>query len=104
MPIPAAPALAGPGQPGEVAAAAPDPMSVRHAMTRQKMVTRATTGLGSVMGDPLNRYDTSIDDRRHLILGQLWAMDNPLHLHQLRPPGEPADGPLSNFFPDAQQG
>lgn len=53
---------------------------------------------------PLNRYDTSIDDRGHLILGQLWAMDNALHRHQLKPPGEPVDGPLSDLYPDAPLG
>jgi menaquinol-cytochrome c reductase iron-sulfur subunit len=53
---------------------------------------------------PLNRYDTSIDDRGHLILGQLWAMDNALHKHQLKPPGEPIDGPLSDLYPEVPQG
>jgi Rieske Fe-S protein len=53
---------------------------------------------------PLNRYDTSVDDRGHLILGQLWAIDNALHRHQLKPPGEPVDGPLSDLYPDAPQG
>jgi menaquinol-cytochrome c reductase iron-sulfur subunit len=52
---------------------------------------------------PLNRYDTSIDERGHLILGQLWAMDNALHKHQLKPPGEPVDGPLSVLYPSAPQ-
>jgi Rieske Fe-S protein len=52
---------------------------------------------------PLNRYDTSIDDRGHLILGELWAMDNALHRHQLKPPGEPVDGPLSVLYPSAPQ-
>ena len=52
---------------------------------------------------PLNRYDTSIDERGHLILGQLWAMDNALHKHPLKPPGEPVDGPLSVLYPSAPQ-
>jgi menaquinol-cytochrome c reductase iron-sulfur subunit len=53
---------------------------------------------------PLNRYDTSVDDRGHLILGQLWAMDDALHRHQLKPPGEPVDGPLGLLYPGAPQG
>jgi Rieske Fe-S protein len=52
---------------------------------------------------PLNRYDTSIDDRGHLILGQLYSMDNALRRHPLKPPGEPIDGPLSVLYPDAPQ-
>jgi menaquinol-cytochrome c reductase iron-sulfur subunit len=53
---------------------------------------------------PLNRYDTSIDDRGHLILGQLYSLDNALHRHPLAPPGEPLDGPLAKLYPGAPQG
>jgi menaquinol-cytochrome c reductase iron-sulfur subunit len=53
---------------------------------------------------PLNRYETSLDDRGHLILGQLYALDNGLHRHQLKPPGEPVDGPLSDIYPPVPQG
>jgi menaquinol-cytochrome c reductase iron-sulfur subunit len=53
---------------------------------------------------PLNRYDTSVDSRGHLILGRLWAMDDALRRHQLKPPGEPVDGPLAALYPDAPQG
>ena len=31
-------------------------------------------------------------------------MDNTLHKHQLKPPGEPIDGPVSNLYPDVPQG
>jgi Rieske Fe-S protein len=53
---------------------------------------------------PLNRYETSIDDKGHLILGQLYALDNALHRHQLKGPGEPVDGPLSDLYPEVPQG
>jgi Rieske Fe-S protein len=53
---------------------------------------------------PLNRYNTSIDERGHLILGQLYSLDNALHRHPLKPPGEPLDGPLAKLYPDAPQG
>ena len=53
---------------------------------------------------PLNRYETSVDERGHLILGQLYSLDNALHRHPLKPPGEPLDGPLAKLYPDAPQG
>jgi Rieske Fe-S protein len=53
---------------------------------------------------PLNRYETSISDKGHLILGQLYAMDNSLKRHQLKGPGQPVDGILSYLYPDAPQG
>ena len=53
---------------------------------------------------PLNRYDTKIDDRGHLILGQLYALDDSLKRHQLKGPGQPVDGILSYLYPDAPQG
>jgi Rieske Fe-S protein len=53
---------------------------------------------------PLNRYETSIDDKGHLILGQLYAMDDSLKRHQLKGPGQPVDGILSYLYPDAPQG
>jgi Rieske Fe-S protein len=53
---------------------------------------------------PLNRYETSIDEMGHLILGQLYALDNALHRHQLKGPGEPVDGPLSDLYPEVPQG
>jgi menaquinol-cytochrome c reductase iron-sulfur subunit len=53
---------------------------------------------------PLNRYETSVSDKGHLILGQLYAMDNSLKRHQLKGPGQPVDGILSYLYPDAPQG
>ena len=53
---------------------------------------------------PLNRYETSVDDRGHLILGQLYALDNTMRRHQLKGPGEPVDGPLSDLYPEVPQG
>jgi Rieske Fe-S protein len=53
---------------------------------------------------PLNRYETTIDDRGHLILGQLYALDDSLKRHQLKGPGQPVDGILSYIYPDAPQG
>ena len=53
---------------------------------------------------PLNRYDTSVDDKGHLILGKLYAMDDSLHRHQLKGPGQPVKGLLSYLYPDAPQG
>jgi menaquinol-cytochrome c reductase iron-sulfur subunit len=53
---------------------------------------------------PLNRYATTVDAQGHLILGQLYAMDNSLHRHQLKGPGQPVDGILSYLYPDAPQG
>jgi Rieske Fe-S protein len=53
---------------------------------------------------PLNRYETSIDATGHLILGRLYAMDDGLHRHQLKVPGQAVDGLLSNLYPDAPQG
>lgn len=53
---------------------------------------------------PLNRYETSVDDKGHLILGQLYAMDDSLNRHQLKAPGQPVDGILSYLYPPAPQG
>jgi Rieske Fe-S protein len=53
---------------------------------------------------PLNRYETSVNDKGHLILGQLYAMDDSLKRHQLKGPGQPVDGILSYLYPDAPQG
>jgi len=53
---------------------------------------------------PLNRYETAVNDKGHLILGQLYAMDDSLHRHQLKGPGQPVDGILSYLYPDAPQG
>ena len=53
---------------------------------------------------PLNRYETSIDDEGHLILGQLYALDNAMHRHQIKGPGEPVDGPLSDLYPEVPLG
>ena len=53
---------------------------------------------------PLNRYETSIDDKGHLILGQLYALDNRMRRHQLKGPGQPVDGPLSDLYPEVPQG
>ena len=53
---------------------------------------------------PLNRYETSIDDKGHLILGQLYALDNTMRRHQLKGPGQPVDGPLSDLYPEVPQG
>ena len=53
---------------------------------------------------PLNRYETSVDDKGHLILGQLYAMDDSLKRHQLKGPGQPVDGILSYLYPPAPQG
>ena len=53
---------------------------------------------------PLNRYETSVNDKGHLILGQLYAMDDSLKRHQLKGPGQPVKGILSYLYPDAPQG
>lgn len=53
---------------------------------------------------PLNRYETAVNDKGHLIIGQLYAMDDSLHRHQLKGPGQPVDGILSYLYPDAPQG
>jgi Rieske Fe-S protein len=53
---------------------------------------------------PLNRYETSIDDRRHLILGQLYAVDDQLQRHQLKGPGQPLNGLLRFLYPEAPAG
>jgi menaquinol-cytochrome c reductase iron-sulfur subunit len=53
---------------------------------------------------PLNRYETSIDDRRHLILGQLYAVDDQLQRHQLKAPGQPLNGILRFLYPEAPAG
>ena len=53
---------------------------------------------------PLNRYATTVDERGHLILGELYALDDSLKRHQLKGPGQPVDGILSYIYPDAPQG
>jgi menaquinol-cytochrome c reductase iron-sulfur subunit len=52
---------------------------------------------------PLNRYETRVDARGHLILGRLDAVDMQLHRHPLKPPGEPVDGPGALLYPPAPQ-
>jgi Rieske Fe-S protein len=51
---------------------------------------------------PLNRYATKVD-KGHLILGALYAMDDSLHRHQLKAPGQPVTGLLSFLYPPAPQ-
>jgi menaquinol-cytochrome c reductase iron-sulfur subunit len=53
---------------------------------------------------PLNRYETSVDARGHLILGELYALDNEMRRHQIKGPGEPVDGPLSDLYPEVPLG
>ncbi len=53
---------------------------------------------------PLNRYETSVTDQGHLVLGQLYAMADSLKRHQLKGPGQPVKGILSYLYPDAPQG
>jgi menaquinol-cytochrome c reductase iron-sulfur subunit len=53
---------------------------------------------------PLNRYQTTVNDKGHLILGRLYALDDSLKPHQLKGPGQPVDGILSYLYPDAPQG
>jgi Rieske Fe-S protein len=52
---------------------------------------------------PLNRYETSVDSKGHLILGKLYAVDNNLHPHQLKGPGQPVTGLLSYLYPPSPQ-
>ena len=51
---------------------------------------------------PLNRYATNVV-KGHLILGELYAMDDSLHRHQLKAPGQPVTGLLSFLYPPAPQ-
>jgi menaquinol-cytochrome c reductase iron-sulfur subunit len=51
---------------------------------------------------PLNRYATKVE-KGHLILGELYAMDDSLHRHQLKAPGQPVTGLLSFLYPPAPQ-
>jgi Rieske Fe-S protein len=51
---------------------------------------------------PLNRYDTKVV-KGHLILGALYALDNSLHKHKLKAPGQPVTGLLSYLYPPAPQ-
>jgi Rieske Fe-S protein len=53
---------------------------------------------------PLNRYETQVDERGHLIIGKLYAVDDALEKRQLKGPGQPVDGILSYLYPDAPQG
>jgi menaquinol-cytochrome c reductase iron-sulfur subunit len=50
----------------------------------------------------LNRYDTKVV-KGHLILGTLYSIDNSLHKHQLKAPGQPVTGLLSFLYPPAPQ-
>jgi menaquinol-cytochrome c reductase iron-sulfur subunit len=50
---------------------------------------------------PLNRYETSVDARGHLILGRLDAVDFDLRRHPLAPPGTPVSGLLAPLYPKA---
>jgi Rieske Fe-S protein len=52
---------------------------------------------------PLNRYETSVDDRGHLILGELHSVNDDLEPVQLKPPGIPANGVLSLLYPPSPQ-
>jgi quinol---cytochrome c reductase iron-sulfur subunit, bacillus type len=51
---------------------------------------------------PLNRYATKVVNGR-LILGELYAMDEHLHRHKLKAPGQPVTGLLSYLDPPAPQ-
>jgi Rieske Fe-S protein len=51
---------------------------------------------------PLNRYATKVVKGK-LILGELYAMDDSLHRHQLKAPGQPVTGLLSFLYPPAPQ-
>jgi menaquinol-cytochrome c reductase iron-sulfur subunit len=51
---------------------------------------------------PLNRYATRVVKGK-LILGELYAMDDSLHRHQLKAPGQPVTGLLSFLYPPAPQ-
>ena len=53
---------------------------------------------------PLNRYETEVSDQGHLIIKQLYAMDDSLQRHQLKGPGQPVEGILSYLYPPAPQG
>jgi len=48
------------------------------------------------------RYDTKVEKGR-LFLGALYAMDNSLHKHKLKAPGQPVTGLLSFLYPPAPQ-
>jgi Rieske Fe-S protein len=50
---------------------------------------------------PLNRYETSVDARGHLILGRLDAVDFALRRHPLAGPGVPVSGLLAPLYPRA---
>jgi Rieske Fe-S protein len=52
---------------------------------------------------PLNRYETHVDARGHLILGRLDAVDMQLRRHPLAPPGVPVTGLESVLYPPAAQ-
>jgi menaquinol-cytochrome c reductase iron-sulfur subunit len=53
---------------------------------------------------PLNRYETSVDAKGHLILGQLYALDDDLNRHPIKAPGEPVTGLLSDAYPEVPLG
>jgi Rieske Fe-S protein len=48
---------------------------------------------------PLNRYETRVDRRGHLILGRLDAVDFQLRRRPLAPPGVPVSGLLATLYP-----
>src|SRR4051812_47819436 len=50
---------------------------------------------------PLNRYETTVDARGHLILGRLDAVDFDLRRRPLAPPGVPVSGLLAPLYPKA---
>jgi menaquinol-cytochrome c reductase iron-sulfur subunit len=52
---------------------------------------------------PLNRYETRVDTRGHLILGRLDSVDAQLRRHPLKPPGEAVDGAAAMLYPPAPQ-
>ena len=48
---------------------------------------------------PLNRYETTVDDTGHLILGQLYADGRPAAAPSAQGPGQPLTGMLSYLYP-----
>jgi menaquinol-cytochrome c reductase iron-sulfur subunit len=51
---------------------------------------------------PLNRYETKVENG-NLYLTKLVAMDEKLHAHQVKGPGQPVTGLMSYLYPDAPQ-
>jgi quinol---cytochrome c reductase iron-sulfur subunit, bacillus type len=52
---------------------------------------------------PLDRYETRVDPRGHLILGRLDAVDGQLRRRPLAPPGVPVSGLLAPLYPPSAQ-